>query len=450
MKKQRLLDCELMRKLSTTHILLRDQPLRLVMYVFPIREFKIRRAVKNVIGRKRWPEVVAELVEKKGEKSRSSMAPRKKLKTMIGILKGLTSIIKATLSTKRNTKIHLTVLRATTARNSSSPPSDNRIAAVISFGRGSRLTACACVEALMDRLHGTKNPSVALKCLFTIHSIIKRGSFILKDQLSFYPSFGGRNFLNMSEFRRYSDPERWELSSWVRWYATVIEQNFIVSRFLGHYLYSSPSSNKSKDKEDEVSVLLNKDLLGELDVLVGFAEVICEAPDSLHLQRNNLVYAVVRCAGEDYKLVQREILIRVVELKDRMASLSFSELTQLLNTLKRFDDCKERLRLLFVNRGRNDALWEMISGTKMKIMEMLRGMGKLKSLGKKGRTGASGELTQFRERFAELRQLVRFHSGGGWIGLDRGPASTGARDKVANRELAVIMGNKVGLDLLRA
>ncbi|KAG5245792.1 hypothetical protein OIU76_002020 [Salix suchowensis] len=352
------------------------------------------------------------------------MGHRKKLKTVIGILKGLTSIIKATLSTKSNTKTHTAVLRATTARNSSSPPSDDRIAAVLSLGRGSRLTACSVIEALMDRLHGTKNPSVALKCLFTIHSILKKGSFILKDQLSFYPSFGGRNFLNMSKFRQDSDPERWELASWVRWYATAIEQNFIVSRFLGHYLNSSFSSKNSKDREDKASALLDEDLLGELDALAGFVEVICEAPDSLHLQRNNLVYAVIRYVGEDYRVVQREILIRVVELRDRMENLTFNELTRLLSSLKRFEDCRERLRLLFVNRARNDALWELICGTKLKIIEMVREMGELKSLVKMERTDDSGELSRLRERFGVLRQVVRFNSGGRWWGTDRVQALT--------------------------
>jgi hypothetical protein len=133
-----------------------------------------------------------------------------------------------------------------------------------------------------------------------------------------------------------------------------------------------------------------------------------------------LVYAVIRYAGEDYRIVQREILIRVVELKDRTASLSCNELTQLLGSLKRFEDCKERLRLLFVNRARNDALWELICGTKLKIMEM----GKLKSLVKMERTDGSGELTRFRERFGELRQLVRLNSGGGWLGMARVPALT--------------------------
>ncbi|KAJ6398763.1 hypothetical protein OIU77_019521 [Salix suchowensis] len=323
------------------------------------------------------------------------MGHRKKLKTVIGILKGLTSIIKATLSTKSNTKTHTAVLRATTARNSSSPPSDDRIAAVLSLGRGSRLTACSVIEALMDRLHGTKNPSVALKCLFTIHSILKKGSFILKDQLSFYPSFGGRNFLNMSKFRQDSDPERWELASWVR-------------------------CKNSKDREDKASALLDEDLLGELDALAGFVEVICEAPDSLHLQRNNLVYAVIRYVGEDYRVVQREILIRVVELRDRMENLTFNELTRLLSSLKRFEDCRERLRLLFVNRARNDALWELICGTKLKIIEMVREMGELKSLVKMERTDDSGELSRLRERFGVLRQVVRFNSGGRWWGYGQG------------------------------
>ncbi|KAL5072081.1 hypothetical protein RYX36_022969 [Vicia faba] len=43
----------------------------------------------------------------------------------------------------------------------------------------------------MDRLHGTKNATVA-PCLFTLRHITIKGPFTLKDQLSFYPSYGGR------------------------------------------------------------------------------------------------------------------------------------------------------------------------------------------------------------------------------------------------------------------
>ncbi|KAJ9166525.1 hypothetical protein P3X46_021265 [Hevea brasiliensis] len=331
------------------------------------------------------------------------MDHRKKLRILIGLLKDKTSIIKATLSTKRISKIKIAVIRATT-HDASTPPSDKCIAAVLSLGQGSRPVTCTCIEVLMDRLHSTKNASVALKCLFIMHTIISRGSFILKDQLSVYPSFGGRNFLNLSMFRDESDPERWDLSSWVRWHAAIVEQNLTISRFLGHYLCSSLIATKNKGEEKRVLALLNRDLFDEMDVLVDFVEVVSEFPDSLHLLKNNLIYEIVRLVSEDYRSVQREISIRVMELGERIPSLSYSELTQLLGNLKRSEGCKERLYLLFANRNRNDALWKLVGETRTKAVEMMKEKGETKLL-KMG--SDSSELTQ-----------IRFNSDGRWMGFD--------------------------------
>ncbi|XWS21451.1 hypothetical protein CRYUN_Cryun30bG0055800 [Craigia yunnanensis] len=260
------------------------------------------------------------------------MEYRKKLRFVLGILKDKGSLIKTTFSTKRHkSSIRRVILRATT-HGSTAPPSDHRIAAVISLGHGSRATACACIQALKDRLHRTSNASVALKCLYTIHSIIAKGSFILKDQLSIYPCFGGQNFLNLSMFRDDSDTETWELSIWVRWYAGILEQNLMVSRILGYHLYSSGAKNDS-NKKDEILAFFNSDLLKEIDVLVDFADQVGNAPDSLYLQRKSLVYEVVGLVSEDYRLIQREISLRLAELGERLMSLSFSECTQFLFTV---------------------------------------------------------------------------------------------------------------------
>ncbi|KAJ4822026.1 hypothetical protein Tsubulata_001601 [Turnera subulata] len=338
-----------------------------------------------------------------------AMGQRKKLKAVIGVVRGITSVIKS-ISTKSNSKFRVEVLRAT-ARNSSSVPSDKRIAAILSFGDGARHTACGCIEALMDRLHGTKDALVALKCLFTIHSIITKGSFILRDQLSFYPSFGGRNFLNLSEFRDGSGPQAWELSSWVRWYAGAIEQNLMVSRFLGHDLYSSSFSSKNeKDKQEKVFTFLSADLLEETDILVDFIEVICDAPDSLHLQKNDLVYEIVRLVAEDYRLVQREVFVRVGELGNRLTSLSFSELTRFMGALQRVENCKGKLGVLFVNRARNDALWDLIKGTRIKIAARMEEMGETKLLMATGMEENSSESTQFSQRIGEFESWVQFDS----------------------------------------
>ncbi|KDP41435.1 hypothetical protein JCGZ_15842 [Jatropha curcas] len=319
------------------------------------------------------------------------MGNRKKLRLIIGFFKDKTSIIKATLSTKRHNRIQTAVIRATT-RDASSSPSDECIAVILSYGHSSRLSAYTCIEALMDRLHTTENPFVSLKCLFMLHIIITKGSVILKDQLSVYPSLGARNFLNLSRFRDGSDPESWGLSSWVRWYAAIIEQNLSVSRFLDNQNVLSFSAT-NKDKEEKVLAVLSRDLLGEMDLLINFVAVISEAPDSLHLQRKNLIHEIVRLVSDDYRSIQREIFIRVVEIGGRIPSFSFSELTQLLGNLNRFESYKERLYLLFVNRNRNDSLWELVNKTKTKTIEMMKEKEEMKLL-EMGTKNDSNELTR--------------------------------------------------------
>ena len=112
----------------------------------------------------------------------------RKLQNLIGILKDKASLIKATLSITgpHASSTRVSILRATT-HDPSSPPPEHRISAVLGCV-GSRRTSCACIEALIDRLNHTRSAVVALKCLVVAHNIVSRGSFILRDQLSVYPS----------------------------------------------------------------------------------------------------------------------------------------------------------------------------------------------------------------------------------------------------------------------
>ncbi|TYJ35444.1 hypothetical protein E1A91_A05G237200v1 [Gossypium mustelinum] len=216
----------------------------------------------------------------------------------------------------------------------------------------------------MDRLHSTSDALVALKCLYTIHNIIGKGFFILKDQLSMYEYFGGRNFLKLLMFRDDLDPETREMSKWVRWYAAILEQNLVVSKVLGCHLYSKRAKNVIGKEKDNIS-----------SSFVEFACQVGDLPDSLHLQRKSLVYEIVRSIGEDYRLVQREIGTRVAELEARMISLSSSEWTQFLNSLTKFEDCKEGISLLFRNRNRNDELWDLVKETKAKLVAEMKDRG---------------------------------------------------------------------------
>ncbi|CAI0447912.1 unnamed protein product [Linum tenue] len=304
---------------------------------------------------------------------------RSRLRILVGILKDKSSILKSFLISPAKPKLRLAILRAT-SHAAASPPSDRSISGVLSLGgHGSRRTAGTCIESLMDRLHATKSAYVAIKCLFTVHAVLTKGSFILKDQLSVYPASGGRNSLNLSKFRDGSDPESWELSSWVRWYAAVIEQNLAVSRTLGRFLSAAAAGGGGK--EEAILEKGNGDLITEVGILVDFAQLVCEAPNSLQLQKNDLVYEVVKSVGEDYRLVQREILIRVGEFRDRkLRSLSFGELTRLVGELRRLEGCRERLSLLFVIGKRNDALWEAVAETVKEISEAVMEKDEMKRL----------------------------------------------------------------------
>ncbi|XP_052188625.1 putative clathrin assembly protein At4g40080 [Diospyros lotus] len=290
----------------------------------------------------------------------------KLVRDFIGILKDRASLIKAALTVKRSTSIaRAAVIHATTHRSSSFPP-EHCLAAVLSLGLGSRATASACIAAIMDRLHRTGDTFVALKCLITLHHVVARGSFILKDQLSIFPASGGHNFLNLSTFRDGRDVETSEFSTWVRWYAGFLESNLTTSRVLGTYV---SSSSLSKDRFT-ITSLLDLELMSETEALVAMVEEISRAPDSVDCQRNDLVYEIVNLVGDDYRSTQRQIWVRLNEWGKRISRLDVDELAKLTRCLERLEESRERILVLFVSRKRNDAFWELVKETKRKAVKV--------------------------------------------------------------------------------
>ncbi|CAI9781626.1 unnamed protein product [Fraxinus pennsylvanica] len=259
------------------------------------------------------------------------------LRELKGILKDKASLFKANLSTNRPLSyVNVTVLRATT-HSTTSPPSEHRLIAVLSLGHRSSIMADACTESIMNRLHRTHSPYVALKCLFILHNIISKGSSNLRNQLI---STGGYNFLNLSEFNYKSNIEKREISLWVR---------------------------------------CKRDLLKEMNTLVGFIEGICEVPDSLHLQRNDLLHELMILVGEDYRAAQYQIIPRLssdTDFADQISRLSSTDSSELIACLKRLENCKKRLTEVFANRKRHDAFWELISQRKMELEKMTGNRGR--------------------------------------------------------------------------
>ncbi|KAL3735100.1 hypothetical protein ACJRO7_024273 [Eucalyptus globulus] len=350
------------------------------------------------------------------------MAQKRKLRVLMSILRDKVAIIKATLSLRRTaaSSVRLSVLRATAASPSdAAPPPEDRLAAVLLLGRGSLLTARTCVAALVDRLHGAADAAVALRCLVALHGVLTQGSFVLRDQPSFFPGDGGRNYLNLSKFRDDSGPEAWELSSWARWYAAFLEQTLIASRRVGFYLCGS-----TRDRGEKVSASSSSELLIELDVLSSVLERVVEAPkNSEQLRANDLVHEVVRLVREDYGATRSEISLRLAGLGERVDGMSSAELAQLAGVLTRLDGCEDRLISLFGNRKNNDGLWDSVAELKTKAAaegERREGW----RLVKKETKVDAAELARLVGRFTESRKLyAAAGSGAGFRGLDLVPVT---------------------------
>nr|GMD94739.1 putative clathrin assembly protein At4g40080 [Ipomoea batatas] len=295
------------------------------------------------------------------------MNPRKRLRELIsGALKDKASLIKATLTTKRAvSSVRVAVIRATT-HASASPPPDHRVGAILDLGNRSVPVICACVGAITDRLHRTRDPFVALKCLYVLHSLIVKGS------LSFYPAAGGHNSLNLSDFTTRSGGESRELSPWVRWYAGVLEQSIMTLKILGN---SSVTFTRKSINFDKITViakdskLRRQNAVSEIESLVCMVEDMSRAPESLYWRKNDVVHEVMVLVSEDYRAAQFQIMLRLSELGERVGKLSYAELTELQSCLRRLEGCKERMIELFMRR-RNDAFWEMVRRTAAEIDEV--------------------------------------------------------------------------------
>ncbi|GKV23483.1 hypothetical protein SLEP1_g33199 [Rubroshorea leprosula] len=332
------------------------------------------------------------------------------LRDLVGKLKDKASQSKAALlSNPKALSPHLALLRATT-HDPSAPPNQRHLATLLSFGNGSRATAASAVDVLMDRLQTTHDAAVALKCLITIHHVIRHGSFILQDQLSVYPFTGGRNYLNLSNFRDNSTVLGWELSSWVRWYALYLEQVLATSRILGFFL---SSSSATKDEvEENVSTLLNSDLVKDIDSLANLLYEMCKRPDSLNEQGKRLVDKVMELVGEDSLSAINEIAMRVNELKERLSYLSFADSVELVCALRMLEGCKERLAAI-LTQGKTvstETFWGLIGEVKDMVEDskVYTGEGRLLSTGSKNN---GSESARFDDRALRRNDSVRFSSG---------------------------------------
>ncbi|CAI9111097.1 OLC1v1011234C1 [Oldenlandia corymbosa var. corymbosa] len=331
---------------------------------------------------------------------------------LVGAIKDKASLSKAAIVSKRSdTSLRLAVLRVTT-HIPSTPPDDAHLSALLSLGDSSRATAASLIASLIDRLHRTGDSTVALKCLLTIHHIVKRGPFILQDQLSVFPANGGRNYLKLSAFRDGATAFTWVLSAWVRWYAGYLETLLSTSRVLGYYLGSTSCSAERDKQEERIASFLNRDLIRDVDSLVGTIEEICKVPDPRFVEGNQILYDVLGFLSKDYLSTVNEILSRLVEFKERLSCLSFGESVELVCALRRLENCKDKLDVLFtIKKPSTETLWGMVPEMKEEVGKLKVGREERKLL-TWSQSGLVSESARFDERVVRRSEdSVLFASG---------------------------------------
>ncbi|KAK1288532.1 putative clathrin assembly protein [Acorus calamus] len=259
----------------------------------------------------------------------------------MGRLRSILGCINSTTAaTTSPSSPHLAVLRATRHRPTTTPPTPDSISALLIFGLSSRPVAAACVSSLLSRLTSSSSASVSLKSLLSLHHLLRRGSFILLDQISAATSPSRRNLLNLSSFRDASSAESWVLSDWVRWYARLVETLVSSSKTLGFFI--SSTSVRDSDVADRVTSMLTCDVLTETESLVGIVEEVGNSPEMEIVGENELVAEVVRMAEEDREVAEAEILIRLEEVKERLGFMSFGDSVELGGLLKRLESLPVR------------------------------------------------------------------------------------------------------------
>lgn len=195
------------------------------------------------------------------------------------------------------------------------------------------------------------------------------------------------------------------LSAWVRWYASYIETVLHTSKNVTFVVSSLSLSYLEREKQQEmISSYINFDLIRDVASLTCVIEQICNVPDNILVENDRLLHCIMDALVADYLSTVNEIVIRVVELKERVSLLSFNELVELSTELNRLTSCKEKLlQLFFIRKPHVDMLWEIVDELNNKI-----GMVNFRKLGRKDN---GTESARFGDRVVRTGDSLKFGSG---------------------------------------
>ncbi|KAH7332448.1 hypothetical protein KP509_20G087800 [Ceratopteris richardii] len=224
-----------------------------------------------------------------------------------------------------------------------------------------------CIRVLMERLSKTNSWVVALKCLNLIQTCLYDGGFMFQDQFSVYPVNGGRNYLNLSNFRDASSPSTWAISVRIRWRARFIEQWIQTGRLIRCFL--DARKDRSSKRIEKCLSVSNRKLLRDInalhDLLVLAASLETEESFEMHVLEKEgmrIIVAVIFSACEEIKFRLHEAQARVATLQTSEAlvlsavceklskqSMVFRFLLELVRGELLQDECSSFEQILFSN-----------------------------------------------------------------------------------------------------
>lgn len=123
-------------------------------------------------------------------------------------------------------------------------------------------------------------------------------------------------------------------------------------------------------QEGRIPSFLDVDLIKDVDSLIGLIEEMCKAPDPTQVEGNILLNEVMGLLGEDYLSAVNEILLRFGEFKKRLSCQSFGDSVELIHALKRLENCKDRMAILFgikIKKPSIDMFWDLTEELKNEI-----------------------------------------------------------------------------------
>lgn len=152
------------------------------------------------------------------------MAPSK-IKKAIGVVKDQTSISLAKVAGNSAPDLEVLVVKATTHEKEAAD--DKYAREILNLMSCSRNYVNACVVAVSRRLSKTSNWIVALKALVLVHKLLNEGGPVFRQEMLFSSKRGSR-VLNMSSFRDDAHSTSWDQSSFVRAYASYLDQKLEI------------------------------------------------------------------------------------------------------------------------------------------------------------------------------------------------------------------------------